>query len=233
VEENKNKNENMVSVATLAEHYGQYRWTLERDSARRFAGLWAQISASSLQDRDKKTLTNVIWALASLERAFQVLESDAKRAEKVINEGAPAVMTFLSGPYVGSLQYLLATGLWMDLGEVLAAYRTLQDRFGHLRRLVRRAGPLTEQDFHAEKAALEARRLPELGTQPIRQLATNVLHHYWHPTTPGVEIAWAWTGKEGEQTVNFTETGDLRESLFTVIGETVDQVVSLVRRLTA
>jgi hypothetical protein len=32
--------ENMVSVATLAEHYGQYRWTLERDSAGRFAGFW-------------------------------------------------------------------------------------------------------------------------------------------------------------------------------------------------
>ena len=224
----------MVSVATLAEHYGQYRWTLERDSAGRFAGLWGQIGASSLQDRDKGTLTNVIWALASLERAFQVLEADAKRAEKVVNVGAPAVMTFLSGPYAGSLQYLLATGLWMDLGEVLAAYRTLQDRFGHLRRMVRgNAGPLTEQDFQAEKAALEARRLPELGTQPIRQLATNVLHHFWHPTTPGVEFAWAWTGKEGERTVNFTEHGDLRGSLFTVVGETVDQVVSLVQRLTA
>lgn len=161
------------------------------------------------------------------------MEADAKRAERIENQGAPAVLTFLSGPYgANSLGYLLATGLWMDLGEVLTAYRTLQDRFGHLRRMVRSAGPLTEQDFQTEKAALDARRLPELGTQPIRQLAVNVLHHYWHPTTPGVAFAWAWTGKPGKRTVNFTEQGDLRESLFSVVGETVDQVVALVQRLT-
>lgn len=227
--------EETVSVQTLARHYGHYRWVLERDSAGRFAGLWGQIGASSLQDGDKETLTNVIWALASLERASQVLEADAKRAEEVENAGAPAAMTLLSGPHgANSLQVLLATGLWMDLGEVLTAYRTLEDRLGHLLQAVR-AGrvPLTKDEFAAQVAALEARRLPELGNQPIRELATNLLHHYWHPTTPGVNITLAWSGEDGGRKVNFTGQGDLRESLFTVVGETGDQVVSLVQRVAA
>ena len=48
-----------------------------------------------------------------------------------------------------------------------------------------------------------------------------------------VDFAWAWNGEEGERTVNFTEQGDVRESLSTVVGEIVDQVVSLVQRLTS
>ena len=87
----------MVSVATLAEHHGWFRWTLERDSAARFSGLWSLIGALKLQDRDKETLTNVIWGLSSLERSFQVLEADAKRAERVVNDGAPAVVGLLTG----------------------------------------------------------------------------------------------------------------------------------------
>jgi len=224
-----------VSVETLARHYGQYRWVLERDSASRFAGLWGRIGASGLQGRDKETLTNVIWALASLERALQVLEADAKRAEEVANEGAPAVMLMLSGSYgPKSLEYLLATSLWMDLGEVLTAYRTLQMRLGHLLQAVRgRRIPLTRPEFDAEVATLEVRRLPELGNRPIRELANNLLHQDWHPTTRGVAFAWAWSGKEGDRKVNFTEEGDLRESLFAVVGHTVDQIASLVQRVTA
>src|SRR6266568_6891756 len=102
--------EETVSVETLARHYGQYRWVLERESAMRFAGLWSFIGASDLQDRDKETLTNIIWGLASLERSLQVLEADAVRAEEVVNEGTPAPNLMLSGPYgPKSLEYLLAT----------------------------------------------------------------------------------------------------------------------------
>ena len=225
--------EETVSVATLALHYGQYRWTLERAAAMRFTGLWERIGASKFQERDKERLTAVIWALASLERAFQVLEADAKRAEEVENHGAPAVMTFLSGPYAGSLHYLLGTGLWMDLGEVLTAYRALVDRLRRVLDAVR-AGrlPLTEEEYAAELAALDGRRLPELGDRSIRKMVDNLLHEAWHPTTPGVAFDWAWSGDEGQRKVNFTDEGDLRESLFQLMSETVDQIVALVQRLT-
>lgn len=74
-------------------------------------------------------MTNVIWGLSSLEPSFQVLEADAKRAERVVNDGAPAVVGLLTGQYGSdSLNYLMATGLWMDLGDVLTACRTVADR---------------------------------------------------------------------------------------------------------
>lgn len=91
---------------------------------------------------------------------------------------------------------------------------------------------MIEQELAAEVAALEVRRLPELSGRPIRRLADNLLHQDWHPTTPGVAFAWAWTGEAGERTVNFTEQGNLRKSLFSVVGDAVDQVVALVQRLT-
>lgn len=101
-------------------------------------------------------------------------------------------------------------------GEVLTAYRTLQMRLDHLLQAVRgRRIPLTQPEFEAEVAALEARCLPELGNGPIRKLANNLLHQGWHPTTAGVAFAWAGSGNEGERKINFTEEGDLRESLFT------------------
>ena len=225
----------MVSVATLAEHHGYYRWTLERDAASRFSGLWGQIGQSSLQRRDKETLTNVIWALASLERSFQVLEADAKRAERVANVGAPPVMAFLTGPLgTEALEHLLAAGLWMDLDDTLTAYRALADRLRLLLNGVR-AGrvPLTQDEFAGELAALEARRLPELGNRPIREMADNLLHTSWHPVAADVNLSWVWSGEEGQRVVNFTMDGNLRESLFSVVGETVDQVVALVGRVTA
>jgi hypothetical protein len=226
--------EETVSVETLARHYRQYRWVLERESAMRFAGLWSFIGASDLQDGDKETLINIIWGLASLERSLQVLEADAARAEEVMNEGTPAPMLLLSGPYgPKSLEYLLATGLWMDLSEVLTAYRTLQMRLGHLRRSARGGRlPVTPQEIDSQISRLDARRLPELGRRPIRELANNLLHQDWHPTAPGVDFGWVWSGNEGERKVNFTEEGDLRESLFTVIEETVEQIRTLVVRLT-
>ena len=129
----------------------------------------------------------------------------------------------------------MATGLWMDLGDVLTAYRTVADRLRLLLNGVR-AGrvPLTPDEFAAETTALESRRLPELSGQPLREMADNLLHRSWHPTTSKVAFTWAWTTEpDGRQTVNFTEIGNLRESVFEVIGETVDQIVDLVRRLTA
>lgn len=94
--------------------------------------------------------------------------------------------------------------------------------------------PLTPEEFAAEMIALEGRRLPELSGQPLREMADNLLHRSWHPTTSNVAFTWAWTtGQDGRQTINFTESGDLRKSVFEVIGDAVDQIVDLVGRLTA
>lgn len=134
-----------------------------------------------------------------------------------------------------SLHYLMATGLWMDLGDVLTAYRTVADRLRLLLKGVR-AGrvTLTPDELAAEMTALESRRLSELSGQPLREMADNLLHRSWRPTTSTVAFTWAWTtGQDGRQTINFIESGDLRESVFEVIGETVDQIVDLARRLTA
>jgi hypothetical protein len=95
--------ESRVSTETLREHYGIWRWRIERDSSNRLVQLWVKIGASNLDNDTKVDLVNVAWALASFERAYDVLVADMGRAEHAHNVGVPAVMSFLTGPYEGSL----------------------------------------------------------------------------------------------------------------------------------
>jgi hypothetical protein len=130
--------ESRVSFETLREHYGIWRWRIERDSSNRFVQLWAKIAASSLDNDTKVSVANVALAWPSFERAYDVLVADIGRAERAHNVGVPAIMSFLTGPYEGSLDYLLGTSLWMDLRDVLISYRTIVERFGYLKRPARR-----------------------------------------------------------------------------------------------
>ena len=118
----------MVSFTTLQEHYGIWRWRIERDSSNQLVKLWSDIGASGLQDDAKVRLANVAWALGAFERAYDVLLADIVSAEKAHNEGVPPLLAYVTGPYENSLDYLLGMGLWMDLGDVLVAYRTIAKR---------------------------------------------------------------------------------------------------------
>jgi hypothetical protein len=97
----------MASFETAREHYGIWRWKIERDSSNRLVRLWAEIDGSSLDNDTKIALANVGWALASFERAYDVMLEDIVRAERARNQGVPAVMKILTGPYEDSLDYLL------------------------------------------------------------------------------------------------------------------------------
>jgi hypothetical protein len=88
----------MVSTQTLREHYGFWRWQVERASSSRLVGLWAKIGSASLDHAAKVSLANVAWALASFERSYDILGEDIVRAERARNEGVPTPIAVLSGP---------------------------------------------------------------------------------------------------------------------------------------
>jgi hypothetical protein len=144
--------EEMVSLATVRDHYGVWRWRIERDSSNRLVEAWAKIGASALPDDTTVRLANVAWAVAVFERAYDVLLADIVRAEQARNVGVPAVMALLTGPYQDSLDYLLGMSLWMDLGDVLVAYRTIAERLKRLKRL-------GETELTEEAAQLVTRRI--------------------------------------------------------------------------
>jgi hypothetical protein len=99
---------------------------------------------------------------------------------------------------------------WMDLGDVLVAYRTIMDRLRRLRAPARRKNPAwAEADIEWQLAALEARRLPELSTDSMRVLADTILHLTWHPNKDSsLAFQLYWKGINSE-TLDFAE-GDLR-----------------------
>jgi hypothetical protein len=78
-----------VSTEALQDHYQIWRWRLELDSSRRFVGLWQETNESQLDNDAKLAVVDVAWALASFERAYDVLVADLLRAERVQNIGAP------------------------------------------------------------------------------------------------------------------------------------------------
>jgi hypothetical protein len=220
----------MVSTQTLREHYGFWRWRLERESSTRLVELWAKIGSSSLDHAAKVSLTNVAWALASFERSYDILSEDIVRAERARNEGVPAAMAVLSGPYPASLDYLIGMSLWMDLGDVLVAYRTLMDRFGHLKDPAKGMNPAwAGAAVERELAALEARRLPELSTDSMRKLAVTIVHHAWHPNRDSaLDFQLYWKGTNPE-TLDFAAEGDLRGSLKTLVEETLRQIYEFIQ----
>lgn len=216
--------ESMVSFETVRQHYGIWRWKLERESSNRLVRLWTTVSRAAISPLTKFELMNVAWALASFERAYDILLEDAYRAERARRDGVPLIMHTLSGPYEQSLDYLLGMSLWMDLGEVLTSYRTIVDRFSHLRRSARRGRlsvPVT--DINRELDILEARTLPALSSEPLEVLANRILHEAWHPgASQGLAFELYWKG-DADSTVDFAE-GDLRGELCTVAEQTLQQV---------
>jgi hypothetical protein len=217
-----------VSLQTAREHYGIWRWKIERDSSNRLGKLWAEIGASSLDDDTKIGLGNVAWALASFERAYEVLLEDIIRAERARNIGVPPAMKVLTGPYEDSLDYLIGMSLWMDLADVLVSYRTIVKRFGHLRRPPRLKRISTDvAEIEREIGILEARGLPELSTKPVTILANKLLHETWHPCRPrtlGFELYWK--GADPKR-LDFAEA-DFRGSLNTLVEDTLKQVYEFI-----
>ena len=215
-----------VRLATVRDHYGVWRWRIERDSSNRLVNAWAEIDAAGLADDTKVRLANVAWAAAAFERTYDVLLADILRAEQARNVGVPAVMALLTGPYEHSLDYLLGMSLWMDLGDVLVAYRTIADRLKRLKegRIVRRsATPWSAGDVDREVRILQDRRLPDLSSEPVTILAGTILHDTWDPRV-GLTVAFQlyWKGSD-PQTLDFAE-GDFRDALATLVDETVKQV---------
>jgi hypothetical protein len=221
----------MVSFETVQHHYGIWRWRIELESSNRLVRVWSEIDASGLADDTKVRLANVAWAVAAFERAYDVLLADIVRAEQARNVGVPPVMAFLSGPYGSSLEYLLGMSLWMDLGDVLVAYRTIAKRLERLRerQIARRsATPWSAADIDREIRILEARTLPELSTEPMTILAGTILHDTWDPSK-GLTLAFRlyWKGSN-PAALDFAE-GDFRGALATLFDETVEQVGGFIR----
>jgi hypothetical protein len=88
--------------------------------------------------------------------------------------------------------------LWMDLADVLVSYRTIVERFGHLRRAPRRKRiSIDVFDIDREIGILRSRALPELSAERVTILANRLLHETWHPggtRTLGFELYWKGTG---------------------------------------
>lgn len=171
-----------VSFATTRRHYGIWHWRIERDSSQRFVALWSRIAASPLEEDAQLRLFNVAWALAGFERSYDLLAENFHRLEQARLEGVPPVMEFLSGPYETSLESLFGASLWIDLAEVVTHFRTVVDRFGHLKRPARRKQlPASVSAVEAELSCLQSLTLPALAAVPVTRLADNVLHEVWHP----------------------------------------------------
>lgn len=137
-------------------------------------------------------------------------------------------MSFLTGPYEGSLDYLLGMSLWMDLGDVLISYRTIVERFGHLRRPARRRRlPMAVTEVERQIGILEAKQLPELSGEPITKLADRILHETWHPNASqalGFQLYWTDTDPKS---LDFSE-GDFKGSLKALVEGTLRQVYEFI-----
>ncbi len=217
--------EGRVSFETVRTHHGIWRWKLEREASQRLVTSWRAVQGSGLHPESKVRLMNAAWSLATFERAYNMLASDARRAEQARADGVPAVMALLTGPYERSLDYLLTMSLWLDLGEVLAAYRTVVDRFALLKGPARRGQlPVLLTDVEAELSVLREGRLPSLSEQPVTDLANRILHEAWHPTEDdALALGIYWKQREGTHIVDFG-TGDVRGELLTLAERTVKQV---------
>jgi hypothetical protein len=113
--------------------------------------------------------------------------------------------------------------LWMDLGDVLISYRTIAERFGHLKRPARRRRlPVTVTEVERQIGILKTREWPELSGEPITRLADRILHETWHPDTSslGFELDW----KKHSSRVSRLWGGDFRGSLQSPVEDTFRQV---------
>lgn len=171
-----------VTFDTARHHYGIWHWRIEREASQRFVATWSKIAASPLAADAQVRLSNVAWALAGFERAYDLLAENFYRLEQARREGVPPIMQFLSRPYGTSLESLLVASLWIDLAEVVTHFRTVVDRFGHLKRPARgNQLPADVSAVDAELIWLKSLSLPALAALPVTKLADNVLHEAWHP----------------------------------------------------
>src|SRR6266851_10510769 len=145
--------------------------------------------------------------------------------------GAPASVAFLTGPYGESLDYLVATSLWMDLADVLVSYRTLVNRLGHLRGHIRRRFiSMDMSDFDSQFDSLNNKALPEISGDTVRRLADRLVHESWHPGgTSELTFRLYWKG-DNQQTVDFAES-NAREALDSLIEDTTMQLRDFIRRI--
>ena len=226
-------NENMVSVAELFNHYGMYLWKVQRPAAGRFVDLWSEVHASNCDDDVKRVITDVLWSVASFERACAFLEANATWIENAAAEGVPAVMAILSGPYgQQSLHYQLGLSLWMDLNDALIWYRCIPERLANLKTAARSGQTaITETEIEDELSVLRSRTVPEFNSQKIVQLSNNLLHRSWHPTiAKDTSFTLVWKGDD-RGTVDFVEAGNVRDSLHQTLVEVVEQVLAFCRRV--
>jgi hypothetical protein len=216
-----------TSASTKARRYhAVWQWRLELESSQRFVQTWSALSASSLQPTVQVRLANVAWALAGLERSYDLLMEAFHRADQARTEGVPPVMAFLSGPYENSLEYLLGASLWLSLGEVIAHFRTVVERFSHLKGPARRGLlPVDVATVDAEIAWLRSLTLPALATSPVTNLANRVLHEAWHPADT-IELSIPLYFRENGH-VDLTED-DLREQLNDLVEGTLRRVTLFV-----
>lgn len=127
-----------VSLKEIANHYDVHRWRLERSASTRLLGVLVKLAGSPLTEPDRACAANVVWAIASVERAYSFLVANLGRAKDASNVGVPPIMAYLTGPYKVSLDHLLAMSLWMDLADVLVWYRIVIERLGKLKGPARR-----------------------------------------------------------------------------------------------
>lgn len=214
-----------VSFETVRTHHGIWRWKLEREASNKLVKSWQAVHDSDLHSEAKTALMNVAWSLAAFERSFHMMSSDAHRAEQARRDGVPAIMGLLTGPHERSLEYLLTMSLWMDLGEFLSAYRTVTDRFAHLKGPARRGHlPVTQGVVEAELSELQGRVVLALSTEPVAKLANRVLHEAWHPTgEDALRLEIHWKERDGDPFVDFAIT-DVRDELLTMTENTLSQV---------
>jgi hypothetical protein len=213
-----------VSLQTAREHHRVWRWRLEVEPAQRFENAWVEIAASSLPDDAKIRLADVAWAASAFERAYHVLLDDIVRAEAAKRDGVPPILELLSGRYNDSLERLLYTSLWMDLGDVFVAYRTIAKRVQCCKR-----HPFSDAEIKQEIDVFEGRRLPELSATRMTRLAGRILHTTWDPRDRReLAIQIYWKGPNGE-TLDFAE-GDFRGSLSALVDETLDQTDSFISK---
>lgn len=219
--------EELLSFQEARKQYGVWRWRIELDPAVRFGQSWADIGACADTESAKIRLLDVAWAEAAFMRAYNVLLEDCWRTQSARNEGVPAMMTVLSGAYFDSLERLLTTSLWMDLGDVLIAYRTLTERVKKCKRHV-----LTPQEIASQVKTLQQRRLPLLSDEPVTLVAGHILHASWDPVGQQpltVQIVWKPTEPP---TVDFAE-GPFLESLADLVADTRQQVADFLARALA
>lgn len=75
-----------VSLETVRTHHGVWRWKLERDASNRLVKSWQSVHGSDLHTEAKTRRMNVSLSLATFERSYHMLASDARRTEQTRSE---------------------------------------------------------------------------------------------------------------------------------------------------